>query len=167
MVKLAMTGASRGDGSKVVPITSQPISTIVPTSFFENSLSIPVTAFKLNGQNFLLWFRSVQMIIKGKGKFGFLNGSDKQPPHQDPTFSVWDMHNSLVMSWIIHSMEDSVAEVCLLYPTAKAIWDIVHLTYSDLANSSQMFELHNRARNLHQEETSVTDYFNSLKKLWQ
>ena len=159
------TGASRGDGSDVSSDASVPTSTIVPTSS-DNSSPIPLTVFKLNGPNFLPWSRSIQLLIRGKGKYCYLDGSIPQPSSTDPSYSTWEIKNSLVMSWLIMSMDDSMSEVYLLYPTAKAIWDAVTLPYSDLTDSSQVFALRNRARNLHQDDLIVTQYFNSLTKLW-
>ena len=121
----------------------------------------------MNGRNFIPWSRLVQMILKGRKKFGHLNGSLPQPTSTDPTLGQWEMHNSLVMSWLIHSMESHIGEIYPLYPTAKAIWDAISRTYSDLEDSSQMFSLHNQIRYLCQENEYVTSYFNSLTRLWQ
>jgi len=73
----------------------------------------------------------------------------------------------MVMAWLINSMEESIVEIYLLYPSAKSIWDAMALAYSDLEDATQMFHLRTRAINLKQEENSVTHYFNSLTKLWQ
>ena len=83
------------------------------------------------------------MIVRGKGKFGYLDGSIPQPFADDFAYSNWEINNSLVMSWLIHSMESKIGEIYVLYPTAKSIWDAVSHSYSDL-------------------EDSVTDYFHSL-----
>lgn len=47
----------------------------------------------------------------------------------------------MVMSWLIHSVEDNIAKIHLFYPIAKAIWGAVTLAYSNPADSSQMFNL--------------------------
>ena len=107
------------------------------------------------------------MVIRGKGKIGYLDGTIPKPKPTDSTYSNWDTQNSMVMAWLIHSMDDSIGDSFLFYSTAKEIWDAVTLAYSDLENSSQLFELHNKARNLKQGELEVTQYFNFLKKLWQ
>ena len=65
------------------------------------------------------------MVICGKGKHGYLDGSIPKPSDNNASYSTWDANNSLVMSWLIHSMEDHIGETYLLYPTAKAIWDVV------------------------------------------
>lgn len=64
-------------------------------------------------------------------------------------------------------MDDTIAEIYLLYPTAKAICGAVTLAYSDLEDPSQMFDLRHRSRNLRQDEGTVSQYFSSLTKLWQ
>lgn len=47
------------------------------------------------------------------------------------------------------------------------IFGKLSLAYSDLEDSSQVFELRIRARNLRQCHLSVTQYLSTLKKLWQ
>ena len=90
------------------------------------------------------------MVIRGKGKFGYLDGSIAKPSLDNPSFQTWDIQNSMVMAWLVHSMEDSIGETYLFYLTAKGIWDAIHFAYSDYDDTSQVFELRNRARNLKQ-----------------
>ena len=137
-------GMSMGNGSEVSSDATQPTSTTVPTAIPDNSSYLQITSFKLSGRNFLAWPRSVQLVICGKGKFGYLNGSISQPEPTDPSFPAWDINNSMVMSWILNSMDNSIAEIYLLYPTAKAIWDVVTMACSDLGDFLQMFHLRNR-----------------------
>ena len=91
-------GVSRGDGSNVSSDATRPTSTITPISTFDNSISLQISSFKFNGQNFLSWFRPIQLIIRGKGKFGYLDGYLPRPENYDPSFSVWDINNSMVIS---------------------------------------------------------------------
>ena len=135
-----ITGASR-DGD------SQSTSKIVPTAISDN-LTLQITTHKLYGKNFLQWSQSVQLVIRGEGKMGYLDGTITQPKSDDPPFSNWDAQNSMVTAWLIHSMEDRIGDTNLFYSTAKGIWDAINLAYSDLENSSQMLKLRNRARDL-------------------
>ena len=92
MVKMSMTRASKGNGSKVASGTSQSIPTIAPTAFSENT-SLRITNHKLNGKNFLQWSKSVEMVICGKGRMGYLDGTILKPSGDDPSFSNWDTQN--------------------------------------------------------------------------
>ena len=77
-------------------------SIITLTATLDNSISLQISLFKLNGQNCLSRSRYVQLVIRGKGKFGYLDGSVPIPDNYDPSFLVWDINNSMVMSWLIH-----------------------------------------------------------------
>ena len=111
-------GVRGGDNLDVSSDATRPTSTITPTAMSNNSISQQISSFRLNGQNFLSWSNSVQLVICGKGKFGYLNGSLPRPDSYDPSFSVWDINNSMVMSWLINSMDNSIAEIYLLYSSA-------------------------------------------------
>ena len=102
------------------------------------------------GNFFLQWSRAVLMVVRGRGKLGYLNDTFIEPAKTDPTYPIWDANNSIVMSWLVNSMTDEIQSNYLCYPTAKKIWDSLNLAYSDLENSAQVFELRNMARNLNQ-----------------
>lgn len=101
MVKTAMTGTSRSIDSSESAETSQIPSlstpTIVHTAITENT-SLQITSHKLNGKNFLPWSRSVQMVIRERGKLGYLLGQKQRPDENDPAFQTWDAENSIVMA---------------------------------------------------------------------
>ena len=119
-----MTGAIRGDGSKSSG-ASQSTSISAPTVFTENTSSnttLQITTHKVNGKNFLQWSRSLRMVIRGKGRIGYLNGTAKKPIEDNPTFPTWDAQNSMVMAWLIHFMEEKIGEAYLFYSIAKELW---------------------------------------------
>ena len=72
----------------------------------------------------------------------------------------------MVMAWLMNSMNDDIRENYLYHTTAKNLWEAVKHAYLDLENSAQMFELRNKARKIMQSDLDVTQYFNSLTKLW-
>ncbi|KZV41970.1 hypothetical protein F511_19016 [Dorcoceras hygrometricum] len=71
----------------------------------------------------------------------------------------------MVMAGLINSMEPSIGRTYLFLPTAKDIWDAVRETYSDLENSSQIFELKTRLWNSKQGEKNVIEYYNEMRAL--
>ncbi|GAV83492.1 LOW QUALITY PROTEIN: UBN2_3 domain-containing protein, partial [Cephalotus follicularis] len=71
------------------------------------------------------------------------------PDVNDQAYENWELNNSIVMAWLINSMESHIAHNLFLR-TAKAIWDAVNKNYSDLAKVSQDFELKNKLKDLHQ-----------------
>ena len=68
---------------------------------------------------FLQWSRAVLMVVRGRGKLGYLNDTFIEPAKTDPTYPIWDANNSIVMSWLVNSMTDEIQSNYLCYPTAK------------------------------------------------
>lgn len=64
-------------------------------------------------------------------------------------------------------MEAAIAKLNLFLPTAKDVWDSVQETYSDLENSSQIFELKSKLWQHKQGDREVTIYYNEMVTLWQ
>ncbi|RVW29625.1 hypothetical protein CK203_100964 [Vitis vinifera] len=122
------------------PSLNNPIITdsskISPTTL--ESHSVQITTIRLNGDNFLRWSQSVRMYIRGRGKMGYLTGEKKAPAVDDPNYAIWDAENSMVMTWLVNSMEEDISSNYMCYPTTRAL-----------------------------ENDNVTKYFNSLKRIWQ
>ncbi|KAL9462523.1 hypothetical protein AB3S75_000513 [Citrus x aurantiifolia] len=106
------------------------------------------------------------MYIWGRGKMGYLTEDKKEPAKEDPSYATWDAENSMVMTWLVNSMEEDINSNYMCYLTAKELWDNVNQMYSDLGNQSQIFELTIKLGELRQGE-DITKYFISLKRLWQ
>ncbi|XP_075515435.1 uncharacterized protein LOC142550082 [Primulina tabacum] len=139
-----------------------------PTSIHDmTSNSIQITVHRLNGQNFLEWSQSVKLAVDGRGKLGYLTGETARPAETEPTFKTWRSENSLVMAWLLNSMELSIAKPHMFMKTAKEVWDSVRETYSDSENSSKIFELKTKLWNLKQNDREVTIYYNEMVALWQ
>ena len=43
------------------------------------------------------------------------------PPEDDPTFQNWDLEDSIVIVWLINSMELNIGQMYLFLPTAKEV----------------------------------------------
>ena len=107
------------------------------------------------------------MYIGGRGNIGYLTGEKKAPAPEDPTYATWDAENSMVMTWLVNSMDEDISSNYMCYSTAKELSDHMNQMYSDLGNQSQVYELTLKLGEIRQGEDSVTKYFNSLKCLWQ
>ncbi|KAI3515606.1 hypothetical protein L1887_14507 [Cichorium endivia] len=76
-----------------------------------------------NGFGFTAWKRSMIISLSAKNKVGFIDGSISQPTLTDPTYPDWYRANSMVISWILNSLHQSIAESVLFLQTAKEIWN--------------------------------------------
>ena len=83
-------------------------------------------------------------MIDGKGKLGYLTGETKRPSSTDASLQKWKSENSMVTVWLVNSMKPSIGKTYMFLPSAKKVWDVVRETYSDMENSSQIFEIKTR-----------------------
>ena len=54
------------------------------------------------------------MYIHGRGNIGYLNGDMKEPEANDANDLAWDANNSMVMTWLVNSMEKDISSNCNL-----------------------------------------------------
>ena len=98
---------------------------------------------------------------------GYINGRIKAPSTEDATYDKWEMENSIVMTWLIHSMIPEIGEGFLDMATAQDIWEIMANTYSRKGNSAQIFELQLLIGRSEQGEMTVLQFFTSLSMSWK
>ncbi|KAJ1426515.1 hypothetical protein SESBI_10259 [Sesbania bispinosa] len=109
----------------------------------------------------------VKIFLQGKGKEGYIIGDSKSPKKGDPNLNKWQLENSLVMSWLLNTMTNEIGENFMYYDTAKEMWDAVKETYSNVDNTSAVFEIKSILHDLRQSDFSITEYFNTLSRHWQ
>ncbi|TXG60001.1 hypothetical protein EZV62_014574 [Acer yangbiense] len=81
------------------------------------------------------------MYIRDKGKIVYLTGDKIEPPITNAQHAVWDSENSMVMSWLVNSMEEVISANYLGFSTAKEMWTSLEQMYSDMGNQSQIYKL--------------------------
>ena len=152
-----------GDSSNIQTSQNGQISLTQTTE----SPILQITTQRLNRQNFLRWSQYVKLFIRGRGKIDYLNGTKQAPKFDDPTYHVWDVENSMILSWLLKSMEPEIDQTNMYLSTTKQLWDAMNETYSYLANSLQVYELKTKIGNTTKGNLFVTSYYNMLKSLWQ
>ena len=108
---------------------------------FSDSQLVQITTIHLNRANYLQWSQYIQMYIRGKRKIGYLTCEQLQPTIINPQYAVWDVENSMVMTWLGNSMEKDINCNYMCYPTTIDLWDSVTKMYSNMRNKSQIYEL--------------------------
>ena len=98
---------------------------------------------------------------------GYLDDTHKPVLPKEAGYQTWFVENSIVMTWLINSMEPEISQGYILYNTAKEIWDAANLMYSNLGNDSKLYELSEKARTIQQGDLLVMAYFNSLNILYK
>ncbi|KAL5763065.1 hypothetical protein ACOSP7_019329 [Xanthoceras sorbifolium] len=80
---------------------------------------------KLNGANYPSWSKSMILALTAKNKIGFIDGSIEPPSETEhPTeYALWNQCNSMILSWLTHSVEPDLAKGVVHAKTARQVWE--------------------------------------------
>ena len=87
-----------------------------------DSMNASLTPHVFTGSNFINWSRSVKVALVGRNKLGFINGALKKLAEDSSDFQKWIRNDSVVMSWLMNSMEKSMAEDFIFINTSEELW---------------------------------------------
>lgn len=96
----------------------------VASPYFIHSADNPqysLVSFPLTGDNYFSWKRSITVALEAKNKFVFVDGTlpyltdvDIQP--------LWRRCASMVLAWLMNSMDRSISTSLLSSATPQALW---------------------------------------------
>lgn len=134
-----------------------------PTTTNSENLSIGI---KLSGDNYSLWATLMKKAIGGRGRGSHLTGEPSLPSKTDQAYVRWEQDDQCVFTWLIQNIESSLVNNVSQYPTAKALWDGLAVTYGSGTDSLQIFDLHKKANSLRQGKDTLEECWNKLQNIW-
>lgn len=102
-----------------------------------------------------------------KNKIGFVDGSI-QPPSEDKEpaeYALWNQCNSMVLSWLTHSVEPDIAKGVIHARTAQQVWEDFKDQFSQ-KNASAIYQVQKSLASISQGTMTVSAYFTKIKSLW-
>ncbi|KAJ0046741.1 hypothetical protein Pint_03784 [Pistacia integerrima] len=105
------------------------------------------------------------MALLSKNKLKFVDGSVRAPLTTDSIFSAWERCNTMVISWLNHSLSPSITSSVLWIDKAYEVWEDLRERFSQ-GDICRISDLQEEIYTFKQEDRNVTDYFTELKILW-
>ena len=87
-----------------------------------------ITHVQLRGDNYLAWSRAMTLALKSRRKFFFLDGTITKPTEKKKLLD-WETVNSMLVSWMLRSMDLKVASSLPYHENAKHLWDLLAKKY--------------------------------------
>lgn len=76
----------------------------------------------LNGDNYCTWARSMKIALRAKTKLGFVDGTIKKPASNSEDYAQWEKADSMVMAWIINSIDPILHGSISHAVTVRDVW---------------------------------------------
>lgn len=101
----------------------------------------------LDGANYHSWQRAMTMALEMKNKFIFADGTIQKPVATGPAFPAWKRNNTLVLSWLIRSMNSEIATSILWINEAYVVWQTLRNCFSQ-GDQVRISQLHSDLHSL-------------------
>ncbi|KAF6143810.1 hypothetical protein GIB67_016731 [Kingdonia uniflora] len=85
--------------------------------------NLKITSQLLDGLNYVRLAQSVKLFVGGRGKIGFLLGTEKELAESDPKYAKWFSDDSIVKTWLINSIQPTISAGYLFTNNAHLIWE--------------------------------------------
>lgn len=96
------------------------------SGLLNDSPSFQISLVQLDGSsNYLPWSKSCVLFIEARGLYDYLTIEMKKPTKDPLAINKWEAENSLIMYWLINSMQPHIARGYILLDTADKIWNVV------------------------------------------
>ncbi|XP_010419135.1 PREDICTED: uncharacterized protein LOC104704802 [Camelina sativa] len=158
-IALAKGGASGGQPTTVDKATLSPM--YLHQSDGPGNL---ITTVQLRGENYEDWSKHVRNALRTKRKLGFIDGSFVKPDTEEE-IEQWEVVNSIVVAWLMNTIEPTLRTSVSMVDEAKVLWDDLKLQFSE-GNGPQIGEIRAALANCRQGGDTVMVYFGKLKKMW-
>ncbi|KAJ1410810.1 Gag-polypeptide of LTR copia-type [Sesbania bispinosa] len=104
-----------------------------------------LTQFQLKGENYDERARALRTELRARKKFGFVDGSIKCPEEGSPDLEDWWTNNSLLVSWIMNTIEPASRSTMSHMEVDKDLWEdikdrfsVLKKLWEELSNYEQM-----------------------------
>ncbi|XP_074341021.1 uncharacterized protein LOC141678576 [Apium graveolens] len=124
-----------------------------------------LVSVKFNGNNFNNWKRSMMLILSAKNKLSFVNGTLIPPEITSTDYSAWERCNSLVISWILFNLDETIARSVLFLKTARSIWKDLEERFGT-SSITELYSLEQELIEISQNTQSVSEFYTRLKTVW-
>ncbi|XP_056698414.1 uncharacterized protein [Spinacia oleracea] len=119
-----------------------------------------------DGKSFNDWKRSMMIALSARNKLFFVDGTLDQPATNSENFRIWNRCNDMVISWMLGSLEVSIARSVLYLKTARDIWLDLEERFC-LSSGPQLFSVQQKLCDLDQDDDEqISGFFTKIKLLW-
>ncbi|XP_058750910.1 uncharacterized protein LOC131623932 [Vicia villosa] len=124
-----------------------------------------ITQVQLRGENYDEWARAVKTSLRARRKWGFIDGTIKEPEEESSMMEDWWTVQAMLVSWILNMVEPSLRTTMSYFETSKELWDDIKERFS-VVNGPRVQQLKSELAKCKQGGLSMVAYYGKLKALW-
>lgn len=130
-----------------------------------DSPSLILISGHLTSDNFPKWQRALHRALNVKNKLCFVDGTLKAPSSTSTDYAQQSRTKDMVLTWIINTITHPLANSLDYHDDPRDVWLDLESRFCH-GNNARLFHLKREISNLHQNHSSIPDYYNNIKQLW-
>lgn len=124
-----------------------------------------ITHVILKNDNYVAWSRAITLSLKARRKFVFIDGSLPKPT-DSKTLLDWETVHSMLVFWILRSVDPKIAESIPYHDDACLLWSYLERRFC-VANGPRIKQLRAQISDCRQsKDMSIEVYFTKLMNLF-
>ncbi|KAA8515037.1 hypothetical protein F0562_018177 [Nyssa sinensis] len=124
-----------------------------------------ITQVQLKGENYDEWARAMRTALRAKKKYGFIDGTVKQPADGSLELEDWWTVNSMLISWVFNTIEPTLRSTLSYMENVKDLWEDIKQRFF-IGNGPRVQQLRSDLANCKQDGQAIITYYGRLKTLW-
>ncbi|XP_072078069.1 uncharacterized protein [Arachis hypogaea] len=124
-----------------------------------------ITQVQLRGENYDEWARAVKISLRVRRKWEFIDGTHTEPGKDAPELEDWWTVQSMIVLWILNTIEPSLQTTVAYAENAKTLWEDIKERFS-VVNGPRIQQLKADLTRCKQEGAFMAAYYGKLKILW-
>ena len=127
------------------------------------TVKFTATGVKLNDTNYRHWANAFETFLAVHMRGHHI--TDDPPDSKATDYDAWYVADCAVISWIINSIEEHIAQTISRLHPAKRVWDTIRATYGNDQNISRVCEVYKQLFSLRQNDDSVSINYTRIRSL--
>ena len=161
---LPQVSAPQVDTQMILP----PVVLPTPPAFAPRlSITTQLTRLAINftGNNYSAWASGFELFLDSHNLHHHF--MEDPPPLRDPSYASWSQSDSAIITWMLHSMEQNIAESLSCIKQARSLWQTLETMYANQTNIGRVVEIFETLLTLKQGDLSLQAHFGRMQALIQ
>ena len=147
----------------LLPIVLPTPPIFVPRLSIMTQLTQP--AYNFTNHNYIPWASGFKLFLESHNFHHHL--MDGPPSLYDLSYASWSQSNSAIFTWMLHIIEQSIAESLECIKSAHCLWQTLKTMYANQTNIDRVLEIFESLFTCKQSELSLQAHFGRLQALIQ
>lgn len=125
-----------------------------------------LVSYSLKGKNYSTQWKSIINILESKHKIGFVDRRLPKPSVGDLKEKDWITCNSMVMSWILNSLNEELHKSVAYHDMTLGMWKGLEECFSQ-GSDLRIQEIKRDITNTRQGDMAISFYYAKVRGLWE